>query len=80
MAIRPLQYTEVERARLETLLGRVSFSGRQPSSPVVGGLAFADATTWDPLGLGAAGGAYWVWWTGSTWRGLHERANGTNLS
>lgn len=80
MAIRPLQYTEIERARLEQLLGRVSFTGRPPNSPVVGGLAFADATNWDPLGIGSAGGAYWVWWTGSAWRGLHERANGTNLS
>lgn len=80
MSIRPLQYSEVERARIQQLLARVSFTGRRPADPVVGTQALADAVNWDPLGLGAAGGAYWVWWTGTTWRGMHERANGTNLT
>jgi hypothetical protein len=51
-----------------------------PSSPWSGLVVLANGAGWDPLATGGAAGAYWVWWTGSTWRGLHETGNGTNLS
>jgi hypothetical protein len=38
----------------------------------------ADGVTWNPLGTGG-GVSYMVWYTGSTWRGLNEDANGNNL-
>jgi len=38
----------------------------------------ADGVTWNPLGT-AGGVSYVVWYTGSTWRGLNEDANGNNL-
>ena len=49
-----------------------------PSKPRKGNVYLADATNWDPLSTGA-GNAYFVWYTGSAYRGLHETANGTNL-
>lgn len=49
-----------------------------PSRPQVGMVFLADGVHWDPLSL-AGSDAYFVWYTGTTYRGLHETAAGTNL-
>jgi len=50
-----------------------------PSKPRDGRIYYADGTNWDPLSL-SGGNAYFVWYTGTAYRGLHETANGTNLT
>jgi hypothetical protein len=50
-----------------------------PASPFTGHAFLCDQVTWDPLARGS-GGAYWVWWTGTAWRGMHEDASGGNLA
>lgn len=71
---------------LDPALGRATFLGGTrvvpltavPTSLQSGLMVMADQVTWDPLARGS-GGAYWTWWTGTAWRGLHEDAAGGNL-
>lgn len=50
-----------------------------PSKPRVGCIYLADCVNWDPLSV-TGSNAYFVWYTGSAYRGLHETAGGTNLT
>lgn len=50
-----------------------------PDKPRAGRVYLADAANWDPLTTSASN-AYFVWYTGTAYRGLHETANGTNLT
>jgi hypothetical protein len=54
-------------------------STAEPASAVKPALAFADATNWDPLGLGPTVGGYFVWWNGSSWRPLNASGNGAAI-
>lgn len=49
-----------------------------PGKPQTDTIYLADGSDWDPLSVGGAD-PYFVWYTGSAYRGLHERGNGTNL-
>ena len=50
-----------------------------PEKPAEGMMFLADGSDWDPLSLSGSD-AYFVWYTGSAYRGVHETAGGTNLS
>lgn len=49
-----------------------------PANPQKGRIELADGVSWDPLSMGTSN-SYYVWYTGSTWRGLHEDGAGNNL-
>lgn len=49
-----------------------------PDKPVQDTVYLADGSDWDPLSV-AGSDPYFVWYTGTAYRGLHERGNGTNL-
>lgn len=50
-----------------------------PTRPATDTIYLADGSDWDPLSVGGSD-PYFVWYTGSVYRGLHETGNGTNLT
>lgn len=65
-------------AELETDSLRFTRLHAAPDKPIADTIYLADGSDWDPLSVSGSD-PYFVWYTGSAYRGLHERGNGTNL-